>query len=124
MGALEKIIQHLSLFKQTPEHGIAVFCGNVGDEQDKWVLESIIPPEPLEVRVYRCDQVFFTKPLEEMLKPKDVYGLVVIERREATLSGGNCGSFGSWTDLVFESDGSYTDTSVQNGKCYLAIGRC
>jgi len=85
MGALEKIIQHLSLFKQTPDHGIAVFCGNVGDEQDEWVLESVIPPEPLEVRVYRCDQKFFVEPLEEMLKPKDVYGLVVIERGEATI---------------------------------------
>ncbi len=84
--ALEKIIQHLQLFKQTPPTGLAVFCGNVGEEgKPKFVLRSIIPPEPLQTRIYRCDQVFYVQPLEEMLKPKDVYGLVVIEKKEATV---------------------------------------
>ncbi|MBR9679563.1 MAG: peptide chain release factor 1 [Candidatus Altiarchaeota archaeon] len=86
MTALEKMIQRLSLFKKTPEHGLAIFSGNVGDENnDHWVLESLIPPEPLGIRTYRCDQVFFVEPLKEMLKPRDVYGLIAIERREATV---------------------------------------
>ena len=80
MTALEKILQHLSLFKKTPETGLAVFSGNVGAERDEWILESIIPPEPLQTRVYRCDQNFLTEPLEEMIMPKEVFGLVVIER--------------------------------------------
>jgi peptide chain release factor subunit 1 len=83
--ALEKIIQHLALFKKTPEHGLAVFCGNVGDERDDWVFESIIPPEPLSTRVYRCDQTFFLEPFKDMLQPKDVYGLLVVDRGGATL---------------------------------------
>ena len=41
-----------------------------------------------------------------------------IQRASATLSGGVCGSFGSFTDLVTEFDGSYTDTSVASGNCY------
>ena len=45
MTALEKIQQHLSLFKKTPDMGLAVFSGNVGAERDEWVMESIIPPE-------------------------------------------------------------------------------
>jgi hypothetical protein len=41
-----------------------------------------------------------------------------IQRSSATLSGGVCGSFGSFSDLVTEFDGSYTDTSVASGNCY------
>ncbi len=83
--ALEKIIQHLQSFRSTPPNGIAVFCGNVGVDRDEWIFESIIPHEPLTVKVYRCDQQFFIEPLKELIKPKEVYGLVVIERREATI---------------------------------------
>lgn len=85
MTALEKIMQHLSLFKKTPENGLAVFAGNVGHERDEWILESIIPPEPLQTRVYRCDQRFFLEPFGDMLKAKNVYGLVTIERGGATI---------------------------------------
>jgi len=41
-----------------------------------------------------------------------------IQRKEATLSEESCGSWGSWSDLVTESDGSYTDNTVVSGKCY------
>ena len=41
-----------------------------------------------------------------------------IQRAEATLSAGSCGSYGSFSDLVTEYDGSYTDTTVATGKCY------
>ena len=85
LTALEKIQQHLSLFKKTPERGLAVFSGNVGTERDEWVMESIIPPEPLQSRIYRCDQTFLTKPLDEMILPKELFGLVVIERGGASL---------------------------------------
>ncbi|MBR9680728.1 MAG: peptide chain release factor 1 [Candidatus Altiarchaeota archaeon] len=83
--ALEKILQHLTLFKKTPENGIAIFAGNVGNERDEWIMESIIPPEPLQARIYRCDQTFYLEPFKDMLAPKDVYGLVVIEKRGATI---------------------------------------
>lgn len=67
--ALGKVMQQLALFKKTPEHGLALFAGNVGDEQNnEWVVESIIPPEPLQTRAYRCDQEFYLGPLEKMLE--------------------------------------------------------
>lgn len=84
--ALDKMMQRLTLFKKTPEHGLALFSGNVGDNQnDQWVVESIIPPEPLQTRAYRCDQEFYLEPLEEMLEPKHVYGLLAIDRGGATI---------------------------------------
>src|SRR3989339_552996 len=39
----------------------------------------------MRVRMYRCDQVFVTDPLKEMLEVDEVYGLLVIERKEATI---------------------------------------
>ncbi|MBR9681437.1 MAG: peptide chain release factor 1 [Candidatus Altiarchaeota archaeon] len=87
MTALEKTLQHLSLFKKTPDNGLAVFVGNIGEPgKEKWIVESITPPFPLEMRVYRCDQVFFLDPFLDMLKPTDVFGLVIVERRETTLA--------------------------------------
>src|SRR3954471_15408576 len=43
-------------------------------------------------------------------------GSSVVQRDDATLSAGSCGSFsGSWTTLTLSAG---NDTSVQNGKCY------
>ncbi len=47
------------------------------------VLES--PPDPVESFRYHCDSEFLTEPLEEMLGDKGLYGLVVLDRREATV---------------------------------------
>ncbi|MCW2956332.1 MAG: laminin sub domain 2, partial [Thermoleophilia bacterium] len=40
---------------------------------------------------------------------------VVVERRAATLSGGNCGGFGGWTPVTLVGG---NDTSVLTGQCY------
>jgi peptide subunit release factor 1 (eRF1) len=39
----------------------------------------------LETKIYWCDQVFVLDPLRDMLKDKDVYGLLVLDAREATI---------------------------------------
>jgi peptide subunit release factor 1 (eRF1) len=39
----------------------------------------------LETKIYWCDQVFVLDPLKDMLKDKDVYGLLVLDAREATI---------------------------------------
>lgn len=88
VDALEKIIQHLRLFKQTPENGLAVFCGNVSEREGIQDLQlwSVEPYEPIYVRIYRCDQTFVTEPLEELVTTKEVYGLIAIDNKEATLA--------------------------------------
>jgi len=86
--ALEKTIQHLKLFKKTPENGLAVFCGNVSEREGVQDLQlwSIEPPESLTTRIYRCDQEFVTQPLEDIVTPKDVYGLIAVDNKTATIA--------------------------------------
>jgi len=84
--ALENLIRITKGMKQTPKNGVALFSGNVfKDGQEEFISEIFEPPEPLGIRLYRCDQTFVLDPLEEMLEVKEVYGLVVLDRKEATL---------------------------------------
>ncbi len=87
MDALEKAIQHLKLYKKTPDHGLALFSGNVSEREGVsdirvWAIE---PPEPINVSLYWCDQKFELEPLKQQLKEKDVYGLLVLDTKEATI---------------------------------------
>ncbi|APX97042.1 peptide chain release factor aRF-1 [Natronorubrum daqingense] len=71
-----------------PENGLVLFSGAVDSgggrtEMVTNVLES--PPQPVESFRYHCDSDFLTEPLEEMLADKGLYGLVVLDRREANV---------------------------------------
>lgn len=85
--ALEKIIRELKLGPHKYEKGIAIYCGNISKVEGQTDIQfyAIYPIEPLNTRTYRCDQVFVTEPLKEMLETKEIYGLLVIERKEATI---------------------------------------
>ncbi|MEK6846618.1 MAG: peptide chain release factor aRF-1 [Nanoarchaeota archaeon] len=86
-NAIEMIIRTLKGTKQTPPNGLALYAGNISEKEGVqdiklWAFE---PPKPLKVRMYRCDQTFVTEPLREMLQTDEVYGLVTIDRQEATI---------------------------------------
>lgn len=87
LGALEKISQFLKLHKTTPENGLIIFCGNVADQEGVSDIQlfALNPPEPISISLYRCLQEFVVEPLEEILRDKEVFGLLVLDRREATL---------------------------------------
>jgi peptide chain release factor subunit 1 len=87
LGALEKILQHLKLYRQTPEHGIAIFCGNVSDKEGVTDLElwCIEPSEPIKNKLYWCGQNFILDPLLEIVKEKELYGLIVLDKSEAEI---------------------------------------
>ncbi|MCC7570167.1 peptide chain release factor aRF-1 [Candidatus Micrarchaeota archaeon] len=87
--ALEKVLGFLkTLNGRTPENGVAVFCGNVSDTPAKIDIQlfSIIPPAPLNIQVYRCDSKFFIEPLEKFISHTDVYGILAMDGRNATLA--------------------------------------
>jgi len=83
--ALTKILQHLKLFKRRPKNGLAIFCGNVSEQEGRedFLMESITPPKPLGLNLYRCSQKFVLDPLYEMLEEKETYGIILIERQHA-----------------------------------------
>lgn len=85
--ALDRIIRELKLTKQTPPHGLALYCGNVSENEGNTDLQfwAVEPPKPLKIRSYRCDQVFLLDPLKEMLEVDEVYGLLVIDRQAAAI---------------------------------------
>lgn len=88
IGALERMIQHLKLFRQTPPNGLAAFSGNVAEREGQTDIRvwSVEPPVPLNIRIYRCDKEFVLDPLREMMEVKEVYGMVVLDRRDALIA--------------------------------------
>ncbi|MBS3093985.1 peptide chain release factor aRF-1 [Candidatus Pacearchaeota archaeon] len=85
--ALESLVRLTKGMKHTPKNGVALFAGNVSqvEGQNNFLTEAFEPPEELGVRLYRCDQTFIVDPLNEMLEEKELYGLIVIERNEASI---------------------------------------
>jgi|TARA_Y100000310_G_C20679199_1_gene814904 peptide chain release factor subunit 1 len=85
--ALDKIVRHLKGLKKTPPNGLAIFSGNVSkvEGQSDLQLWDVEPPMPLKSRLYRCDKDFVLEPLREMLEVDEVFGLLVMDRKEATI---------------------------------------
>ncbi|MBD3388251.1 MAG: peptide chain release factor 1 [Candidatus Altiarchaeales archaeon] len=88
VDALERAMQHLRLYKQTPANGLVLFSGNVSERDGQQDLQvwAFEPPEPISTRLYRCDKNFILDPLKDMIAPKDVYGLIAVDNKEATIA--------------------------------------
>jgi len=88
IDALERMIQHLRLYKKTPENGLAAFSGNVAEREGQSDVQvwSVEPPVPLKIRIYRCDKAFVLGPLDDMMEHKEIYGLIVMDRRDANIA--------------------------------------
>ncbi len=86
-GAIDRIIQYLRLYKKPPPNGFAIFAGNTSNIQANPNIElfSIEPPNPVKSNIYRCDSTFLLEPLEAMLEAKEMYALVVMDGRDATI---------------------------------------
>ncbi len=88
IGALDKILQELKFFDKTPENGLVIFSGNVSEAEGEsdikvWLIQ---PPEKLRVKKYWCDKKFELEPLQDMVAEKELYGLLVMDNREATIA--------------------------------------
>jgi peptide chain release factor subunit 1 len=86
-AAIESILSKLKYFKTPPANGLAIFVGHIITSANQTTMVSFIlePPDPIVTFLYRCDSQFYTLPLEEMLTEKENYGLLVIDRSEATI---------------------------------------
>ncbi len=88
-SAIEVIMQRMKLFSKPPEKGLVLFVGMIpkgGPGTEKMETYVFEPPEPVQTYVYHCNSEFFLEPLQEILEEKDIYGLAVIDRKEATIA--------------------------------------
>ncbi len=91
LDAITKAQQKLKLFKDPGEKGLVIFCGALPQEgsgpgterMEAWV---IIPPEPIKIFLYRCDSRFHTEHLQEMLREKETYGILLVDASNATIA--------------------------------------
>lgn len=86
-SALESIMSRLKYYKEPPENGMAIFCGAISIGGDRTSMETItiVPPQPITSFSYRCGSNFETEKLDEMLVDRKTFGLIVLDRREATI---------------------------------------
>lgn len=86
--ALTSIKERLRYYDNPPENGMVLFSGAIdaGGGQTEMVTQVLEhPPQPIESFIYHCDSAFLTEPLEEMLGDKGLFGLIVLDRREANV---------------------------------------
>ncbi len=86
-SALKSISAKLKYFDEAPENGVIFFVGHVSASGDKtdMISKTIEPPQEIESFVYRCDSEFHVEPLKEMVSDRESYGLIVLDRSEATV---------------------------------------
>jgi peptide chain release factor subunit 1 len=89
--AIVKVQQRLKLFKDPGENGLVIFCGAIPQEgggpgSERMETYVIIPPEPIRIYLYRCDSRFHTEHLQEMLREKETYGILLIDASGATIA--------------------------------------
>lgn len=88
-SAIEVIMQRMKLFPKPPEKGLVLFVGMIprgGPGTEKMETYVFEPPETVQTYIYHCNSEFYLEPLEEIISEKDIYGLAVIDRKEATIA--------------------------------------
>lgn len=86
-GAIESLLSRLRYYRQAPTNGIVLFVGSVVTGNNKEEMRAYVfePPQAITTFVYRCDSTFYIDPLKDMLAEKDIYGLLLVDRRECTV---------------------------------------
>jgi len=88
-GALRKVQNFLKTIEfKLPESGLVVFCGNVSEQEGKSDIQlfTVKPIKRLNVKLYWCDSEFHLTPLQEMAQPSEIFGLLAIDKNEATIA--------------------------------------
>lgn len=87
LAAIESIMSRLKGYRFPPENGLVFFVGHVSKRGDQTEMYTRIvePPEPIQTFSYTCDSSFHLDQLQKQLAVKESYGLIVIDRKEATI---------------------------------------
>jgi peptide chain release factor subunit 1 len=83
--ALKNSIQHLRMYKELPENGLAIFAGTFpANNQEVSTVEEIISPRAITTYLYEANDHFQLEPLREMLRDQKVIGLLFMDAKEAS----------------------------------------
>ncbi len=87
VDSLDKILGHLKAYRETPKNGLAIFCGNISKFEGAADIElwGFEPPEPVTIRLYRCDQTFILDPLLDIFREKEVYGFILVDTQDGDI---------------------------------------
>ena len=89
IDSITALIQRLKTMKSVPNNGLILYSGAIpqgnspGTEKNE--LYIIEPIEPVSNFKYYCSSEFWVEPLEYMLTEKEVYGLIVVDNKEAAI---------------------------------------
>jgi len=87
--SINSLLGQLKNIKDVPENGLVMFSGAIpqsntpGTEKNEMYI--VQPPERVITFRYHCASEFLLWPLEEMLTPKETYGLLVIGRAKSAV---------------------------------------
>ncbi len=88
VDSLSRVQQRLKLYKNTPDHGLVIFCGAVPPEGGGPIGSEVIkvweiePPKDLTTFLYRCDDHFHVDILKDMLKDDNLIGFLAIDTKD------------------------------------------
>ena len=85
LDSISTLLGQLKNIREVPENGLVMFSGAIPQNNtpgtEKNELYIINPPDKVKTFRYHCASEFLLWPLEEMLKPKETYGLIVVGRK-------------------------------------------
>ena len=89
LDSIASLLGQLKNINISPENGLIMFSGAIPQNNtpgtEKNELYIVDPPEKVKTFRYHCANEFLLWPLEEMLVPKETYGLLVIGRQESAV---------------------------------------
>ncbi len=87
LDSISSLLGKLKNIKEVPEDGLVMFSGAIpqsntaGTERNE--LYIVEPPDKVKTFRYHCASEFLLWPLEDMLSPKETFGLLVIGRKKS-----------------------------------------
>ena len=89
LDSIASLLGQLKNINTSPKNGLIMFSGAIPQNNtpgtEKNELYIVDPPEKVKTFRYHCANQFLLWPLEEMLVPKETYGLLVIGRQESAV---------------------------------------
>nr|MCG2907557.1 peptide chain release factor aRF-1 [Sulfolobales archaeon] len=113
-GAIDRLIQ----VPKIPDKGLVLFCGENFETND-FKCYMFSPPEKVTLFFYRTDKYFHTEFLEDMVEESDVYGLIIVERDQATVGILR----GSRIEVLEELEGFVPGKHMMGGQSQRRIDR-